>query len=1164
MDDGRQSFDIVVASGPDCGRTVAMTGHRQTLGRSPTCGIRIEDPGLQPHHLVISGQPPDLVIEPLGGGVEFVQGGFRVGSTVCWVRPNTRLRSFEPDTARPFHRPPREKPIEVMDPPTAPVVRPEPHRAAGPPWGPVLGGAATGLIVTAVTGQWLVAVFSIVTASVAGITWCLHRLGHRRAHRRWTTAVARDRQEFDRRCRHFAEHLAEVRRDRHRCLGELLMAARQGQETLWAKRDITDVCVGFGSRQVVVVPAASPLSFNDIPVTVDLSPGTVIGIHGGRAESVAAAMILRLALEVGPADWRLLTVSGIPDVWTHLSSLAHFRRSPLDHDDLQGAETSTLHEVIWVTDPADIAHRRAPARRYAQSRRVSLIVSVRSQRELPADCTRIIDATDPEVDGVGPTAARDIVEALSRWQDPDAGSLTLPSTVRLADMTPGRLPTKDDVIRRWSTARTSLMIDLGSGVDGPMSIDLVADGPHAVVVGTTGSGKSELLRTVVTTLALNNSPSVVNLVLVDYKGGSAFDACADLPHVAAVVTDLDGDGYEKTADRMLRGLESELRRREVALRSVGVSNQAEYQLSKPNSAPPMPKLVIVIDELAALRADVPDLASALVAVAQRGRSLGLHLILATQRPGVELSSDVVSNSSLRIALRLASREDSSHVLGHPMAAGIPRTQPGRAAISIGGQAPEEFQVLQVSEDLAALLSTVRSAADDLRIPPPRRPWCAALPTRLTPTPETPTLAVGVVDDPDAQRQFPLLWTPRTHLSINGGPGSGKSSALFAVLAALIRHDSSATYFVISGNGDRPTDSSCVAVQDSERMFRVLSHVSNEIEGRQRTGVDGSPLVLFVDDVDVWRSLHIDDRRSARHWEMFERIVACGPSVGVTCAVSSTREHGLPGFIGSRLAQVWSAAERPGSFNVAVPGSSTRLTAQIFDPTAFCGNLRELTAGVDRNVLAVLPTSVLPDGGFPSGTFGLRAEDLSAAVLPAAQGLRALIIGHRRSGRSTALHALRHAWIQVNPNGCVVNVADPDSHSKVLAGADGVPTLLIVDDVDRSEAPRAVIDVVMHSLEAPHGGSLSIVAVSSPHFLRTRTDHWLNRLRVSRTGALLGRCSEEDGDLLGHFARTNDVVPRSSGRGLWIQDGEGIGTVQFFDRPIGPMSGDRNCPSVTSG
>ena len=176
-----------------------------------------------------------------------------------------------------------------------------------------------------------------------------------------------------------------------------------------------------------------------------------------------------------------------------------------------------------------------------------------------------------------------------------------------------------------------------------MSLDLDRHGPHLLIAGTTGSGKSELLRTFVAALAVAAPPDRVTFLLIDYKGGAAFAPLTGLPHVAGLITDLDGG----LAGRALGSLQAELRHRErIAAAATATARE------------PPPRLVIVVDEFAALALDQPTFLAGLVDIAQRGRALGLHLVLATQRPTGVVSPAIRANTSTRICLRVTDPADS--------------------------------------------------------------------------------------------------------------------------------------------------------------------------------------------------------------------------------------------------------------------------------------------------------------------------------------------------------------------------------------------------------------------------------------------------------------------------------------------------------------------------
>ena len=207
-----------------------------------------------------------------------------------------------------------------------------------------------------------------------------------------------------------------------------------------------------------------------------------------------------------------------------------------------------------------------------------------------------------------------------------------------------------------------------------------------LIAGTTGAGKSELLRSLVAGMAATAGPEHLTFVLVDYKGGATFDACAALPHVVGVVTDLD----DQLADRALRSLHAELRRREAMLREHGAADLQRLRRAARRTSC-CPRLVVVIDEFAALVAEQPHFLHALVGVAQRGRSLGVHLLLATQRPNGVISDDIRANTNLRLALRLHDTADAIDVVGIAAPALLPRGVPGRAVMRLGADDHLTFQ-----------------------------------------------------------------------------------------------------------------------------------------------------------------------------------------------------------------------------------------------------------------------------------------------------------------------------------------------------------------------------------------------------------------------------------------------------------------------------------------
>ncbi len=281
------------------------------------------------------------------------------------------------------------------------------------------------------------------------------------------------------------------------------------------------------------------------------------------------------------------------------------------------------------------------------------------------------------VDQVGPWWSDRLSRALAplRCSEPAAGA-RMPSQLALADALGGVEVTDAWVAERWRArgvaagagggSHPAPSAVVGRTPEGPFVIDLVRDGPHVLVGGTTGSGKSEFLRTLVTSLAMSSPPEQLSFVLVDFKGGAAFGPCTALPHVVGLVTDLD----DHLVARALASLRAELRRRERRFAEVGAGDLGAYQRRSGPDTEPVPRLVVVVDELRALVEELPDFVTGLVRLAALGRSLGVHLVLATQRPSGAVSAEIQANVSLRIAFRMRDRSDSLDVLDDGSAAAI--------------------------------------------------------------------------------------------------------------------------------------------------------------------------------------------------------------------------------------------------------------------------------------------------------------------------------------------------------------------------------------------------------------------------------------------------------------------------------------------------------------
>ncbi|MGY3128417.1 S-DNA-T family DNA segregation ATPase FtsK/SpoIIIE [Agrococcus sp. UYP33] len=377
--------------------------------------------------------------------------------------------------------------------------------------------------------------------------------------------------------------------------------------------------------------------------------------------------------------------------------------------------------------------------------------------------------------------------------------------------------------------------------DAPIELDLVRDGPHAVVGGTTGSGKSELLLAWVAAMATGRSTAEVAFLLVDFKGGASFAPIAALAHCVGVMTDLDEAG----ARRAIESLRAELRRRERMLAAQGARAVDE--------AAGLGRLVIVVDEFAAMLQELPDLHRLFVDLAARGRSLGVHLVLCTQRPAEAVRDALLANCGIRISLRVTEPHDALAITGTAEAAAIPLEARGRCVVRVSGGATCTAQGAIASP--AHLARLVAAAAGQ---PRPPRPWCEPLPERL-PLAAVPGdgIRLGLVDLPAEQRVAPARWRPATDgpLLAIGGAASGRTG-----LADLLA-----------------TQLGCPVVDREDALWDALWEPQTERAG-------AAPLV--VDDLDL-QLARLAEEQQAIVVQLLARRMREGAPVALTARRASS-------------------------------------------------------------------------------------------------------------------------------------------------------------------------------------------------------------------------------------------------------------------------------------
>ena len=356
-------------------------------------------------------------------------------------------------------------------------------------------------------------------------------------------------------------------------------------------------------------------------------------------------------------------------------------------------------------------------------------------------------------------------------------------------------------------------------------------GPHGLVAGTTGSGKSELLQAYVLSMSLLFHPYDVSFMIIDFKGGGMVNQFRDLPHLAGAITNIDG----KSVNRSLLSIRAELKKRQELFASCGVNHIDAYiRLYKQGIAKvPLPHLILIVDEFAELKAEQPEFMKELISTARIGRSLGVHLILATQKPSGVVDPQIWSNSRFKLCLKVQTREDSNEVLKSPLAAEI--TEPGRAYLQVGNNeifelfqsaysgassrtegaaAAKKFTISKVDfagrrtkvyeqkpqatdeqtqSQLESIVEYISGYCRKKQIPPLPYICLPPLPELLTTekweepcsTEEGLYACAGIYDDPSHQKQSELLLdVTRENTMIIGSAGNGKTNLLQAIVRSL--------------------------------------------------------------------------------------------------------------------------------------------------------------------------------------------------------------------------------------------------------------------------------------------------------------------------------------------------------------------------------------------
>ncbi len=1332
---------LVVASGPDAGRSIELRWGVHVVGRDPHADLVLTDPQISRRHLEVEVTPGRGVGEAVvrvraiavdrnqvrSGGAVLADGAtlrpeqvVRLGASTMVVRSScpagAEHRSAAPSGPAatdvfgqiPFHRTPYfPAPVRaaVVEPLADVPVRPEGSRFA---YLSALLPVLMGVSFAFVLGNPRYLLFAAFSPVMVIGNWLDQR---RRSGREFAMAVDRFEDELaakaieveralaDERNRRFAAApdvavLAERARTRS---GQLWVRDRSASDFLHLRVGVGDVPAALDVRQLdrgdaeyrdrVVEAYGQTDTLTDVPVRLPLADLGVVGLVGRSSETSAlmTSLVLQAACLHSPEDLVVVAATGperragrwlcwLPHTRSTSSPLAgpHLAETTAGIDALVGelgAEAARRLEgsatrrfprilavldrslepdaalvsrlldagpeagitIVWLTDRAERVPRQASA-----------VADCRPA--VTGDLSRIT-STDPEVadqlvdhERVSPELALATARALAPVRDASSANAVtaIPRVVPLFTALGVSSIDADAVARRWATSGGhSLRAPIGHTESGPLVLDLVEHGPHGLIGGTSGAGKSELVMSLVAGLMAENPPTRVNVLFIDYKGGASSDVFRRAPHTVGYVTNLDG----LLAMRALTSLRAELNRR-MDLLQGRAKDLAEMIERHPHEAPP--SLVIVVDEFATLVKEIPDFVAGMVDIAQRGRSLGIHLLLATQRPSGAVDDNIKANTNLRIALRMLDGAESTAVIGTADAAAIPTPLRGRGYARLGAGEPIAFQsawsgapllaesgrppvgVDRFGGSTVALRDAARSAAIRDERPPSsaladpgcggrnaevgagagrtqldalldavveagrrlghgrgRAPWLEVLPevialdetrAELPTGPDEPApgtrVVLGMVDDPEAQAQYPaVLDLARSGgLLIAGTGGSGKSTALITAAVSAALDDAEAggghlTIFGIDvasrelvGLGRLPQCAAVATGDDLEAVTRIVERLDRELErrrgalaeavARSDAPPDEAAVLLVIDGLDTLIQTLEQGAGAAglaATSTALQRLVTEGRQVGIHPLVTASRLSALRAAVTSAISGrlVLRQADAQGYGEAGIPAAQAK---QV--------DLRPGQGFLDGSTLVQIASLV---GPVPAGATVVAA---GPAAIGRSQARAA--DEHRRRNRQSLVELADGLAGRVDP--CLATRPLPRLVTLPIAGgrrggADPLRPVVALADLTGAPHPVDLRHANLSVVGDPRSGRSSVLAAIGREAVAAGAEVWVVAQPGSPLGDLGGaarRCTIEGEERAAALDELADLVAEpGEGRRLLLLDDHDL--LPEHDRSVtGPL------------
>ena len=467
---------------------------------------------------------------------------------------------------------------------------------------------------------------------------------------------------------------------------------------------------------------------------------------------------------------------------------------------------------------------------------------------------------------------------------------SIPSSVTFLEMMNvkevGKLPIKHN----WDTKESSKSLAVPIGLKGKEDLSILnlhekAHGPHGLLAGTTGSGKSEFLQTYILSLAVHFHPHEVAFLLIDYKGGGMAQPFKKMPHLLGTITNIEGS--KNFSMRALASIKSELKRRQRLFDQYQVNHITDYTDLYKNKLvdEPLPHLFLISDEFAELKREEPEFISELVSAARIGRSLGVHLILATQKPGGVIDEQIWSNARFRVALKVQDADDSREIIKNADAASI--TETGRGYLQVGNnEVYELFQsawsgapyledssetedevaivtdlgLVPLSEvathhrthknrktEIEAVVEEIETVQLKLEIKKLRSPWLPPLESRLSnklsSSQNKDEVAIALVDEPEQQSQYPYSYQiiDDGNIGVFGSSGYGKSYTIMRLLLRIAEQftPEEVHYYLFDfGNGSLlplrqlPHTAEFFLMEEERKIKKFMRIIKDEISRRK--------------------------------------------------------------------------------------------------------------------------------------------------------------------------------------------------------------------------------------------------------------------------------------------------------------------------------------------